>query len=151
MWFAPSPERRLPSRPEDPQWRLILFVSAAVAAVSTMRPWTMVAFERLWGQLAGPPGWQSSAGFTCLCTSLLVAVMTLIETSTPSSRQAVRPASLLLSAIALLSLLASLLSGPGMLRGVSATWTLCFYLACVSLLTLSFACVWRQLRHRQVM
>lgn len=127
---------------------MILFVSAAVVTICTMRPWTMVEFERLWGQLSGPPGWQSSAGFTCLSTSMLVAVMALAETSTPSSRQAVRPASLLLSLIALASMIGSLATGPGMLRGVSATWTLFYYAACAGLAALVVACAHRQLRHR---
>lgn len=115
-----------------------------------MAPWTVVAFERLWGAHSGPPGWQSSAGFTCLWTSLLVAVMTLAETSTPSSRQAVRPASLLLSVIALSTLLGTALAGPGLLRGVSATWTWCFYVTCVSLPLLALACTCRQVRHRRL-
>jgi hypothetical protein len=125
--FAPDPD---PPPPRDGarKWRGWLLLAAAVTAVATAPPWVEVSFARLFGVLAGPPGWQTSAGFTCLCTCLLVAVMTLAETQAPATHHAVRPASLLLVAVCTAALALEWADGPGMLRGVSATWTGAFWL-----------------------
>lgn len=136
----PSRERRL--------WTFVLFAAAAATALATRWPWLRVKFEQLFATQGhahglGPPGWQSTAGFTCLCTSLLVAVMALAESGSPTSRQAVRPGSLLVAIIALLTLLFEGLQGPGTLRGVTAAWTGWYYVACVSLPILAGTCLLR--------
>ena len=128
---------------ERPFWRTLLFVAPKAAALAAMRPWVEVEFVRLFGELSGPPGWNYSAGFTCLCTSALIFVMTLVETQTQSARQAVRPASMLLAVVMTLALALHLLRGPGMLRGVSATWTITFYAALAAALAVLAACAAR--------
>lgn len=142
LFAEPTPPSRHPFR-EHPFWRRVLFVAAAVTALAAMRPWIEVQFTSLFGELSGPPGWQSSAGFTCLCTSALVAVMALAETQSRSTRQAVRPASLLLAVVMTLSLVLHLVRGPGMLRGVSATWTYSFYVGAATALAVLTACAVR--------
>lgn len=139
-----DPPKPLPRAPKDrPFWRRVLFASAAITALAAMRPWTKVEFVRLFGELFGPPAWQSTAGFTCLCTSALVAVMALAETHTQSARQAVRPASLLLAGVMTLALALHVAKGPGSLRGVSAAWTFSLYISgCTSVLVLA-ACAIR--------
>lgn len=149
MQFAadPSPPPERPPR-DGRGWQLLLFASAAATVLATRWPWVRVKFERLFGNYSGPPAWQSTVGFTCLCTSLMVAVMALAESGTPSSRNAVRPGSLLLACVALMTLVASVLQGPGELRSVSATWTEWFYLAAIGLPLLFAACLqrWRNSR-----
>jgi hypothetical protein len=141
LFAEPKPPSMHPFA-ERPFWRTVLFVAAATTAIAAMRPWIEVQFVSLFGELSGPPGWQSSAGFTCLCTSALVAVMALAETKTLSAREAVRPASLLLAVVMTLSVLL-LVRGPGMLRGVSATWTFSFYVGAAMSLTVLAACAVR--------
>ena len=140
MRFLPTPEGPDP-RParEGPLWGRLLFLAAALTVVATRAPWLRVKFERLFGAHSGPPGWESPAGFTCLCTSMMVAMMALIESGTRESQQAVRPGSLLLTGIALLTLLLAAVQGPGDLRSVSASWTGWFYLACASTPLLCYA------------
>ncbi len=152
MQFAETPNLDHAPRHDRRWWRPVLYLSAGAAALATRWPWTEVRFTRIWEHVFGPPGWQSSAGFTCLCASLMATVMTLIETSSQKSREAVRPGTLLLVAIALLALLAELFAGPGMLRGVTAAWTTPFYVACVALPLLTLVCgarcIVRGSRHR---
>jgi len=138
----PGPPAPLPAR-DRPVWRYLLFGSVLLTVLATRWPWIRVKFESLFGQHSGPPAWESTAGFTCLCTSLMVAVMALAESGTPSSREAVRPGSLLIAVLALCTLVAAVLQGPGTLRSVSAVWTVWFYVACVSLPVLSFVCLRR--------
>lgn len=142
LFAEPKPSRQHPFR-ERPFWRRVLFIAAAITAFAAMRPWIEVQFTRMWGELSGPPGWQTSAGFTCLCTSALVAVMALAETQTRTTRQAVRPASLLLAVVMTLSLFLHVLRGPGLLRGVTATWTYSFYIGGATALTVLLACAVR--------
>ena len=149
MHFLPTPEPNRPP-PGDRRWWLpVLFASAIVGAAVTRWPWIQVKFERLFGGHVGPPGWQTTAGFTCLCTSALVAVLALAETRTPSSKQAVRPGSVMLVSLATLALLFDVLSGPGTLRGVSAEWTIQFYIACFALPLLLISCLlrWRAMHY----
>lgn len=151
MRFLPDP---VPPDPpplrEAPWWTLLLFAGALLTVLATRWPWLCVKFESLFGVHVGPPAWQSTAGFTCLVTSLMIAVMALAESGTAASRLAVRPGSLLLAAIALVVLLVSCVQGPGTLRSVSAAWTPWFYLACASLPLLALACLrrWAVLRRR---
>lgn len=142
LFAEPEQPNKHPFR-ERPFWRTVLFVAAAMTVVAAMRPWTEVQFVSLFGELSGPPGWHCSAGFTCLCTSALLAVLTLIETQTYSARQAVRPASLLLAIVMVLALILHLIRGPGMLRGVSATWTFTFYIGTSTSLAVLAACAVR--------
>lgn len=146
LTFLPAPDPSsgpTPAGRDHAAWRRVLLVSAALAAFATTRPWVQVQFERLFGMHSGPPGWQSSAGFTCLCSSLLVAIMALAETSSRTTQQAARPASLLLVGISALSLLLEWWDGPGLVRGVSATWTYAFWLLLASLPALLAACAFR--------
>lgn len=136
---APDPLPR-PPRPERRTWRTVLLLSAAAAAIASMRPWIEVQFHRLFGAVSGPPGWQSTAGFTCLCTSLLVAVMALAETQHRATHQAVRPGSLLLVVISALALALEWWDGPGQIRGVSASWTAAFWLLATAVPLLLLAC-----------
>ena len=69
--------------------------------------------------------------------------MALAETQTHSARQAVRPASLLLAIVMTLALALHLVRGPGMLRGVSATWTFSFYVGAAMALAVLAACAVR--------
>lgn len=131
-------------RKEGPFWRWLLFAAAAATVVCATQPWTRVEFTRLWGEIFDQPAWKStSAGFTCLCTSALVAVMALAETHTRTTRQAVRPASLLLAGVMALALIFYVLRGPGMLRGVTATWTISLYIGAVTSMLVLAACVAR--------
>jgi hypothetical protein len=145
--FLPSPEPTPPPGEAQP-WRRWLFASAAAAALATGWPWVQVSFERLFGALLGPPGWRSSAGFTCLCTCLLVAMMALAETQARSTHQAARPASVLLVAVAAAALLFEWLDGPGTLRGVTAQWTWAFWVVASATGALLFACTRRALHVR---
>jgi len=142
LFAEPKPPPRHPFR-EHPFWRQVLFVAAAITALAAMRPWIEVQFTSMFGEYSGPPGWQSSAGFTCLCTSALIAVMALAETQTMSARQAVRPASFLLAVVMTLSLALHLIRGPGDLRGATATWTYSFYVGASTALTVLAACAVR--------
>lgn len=105
-----------------------------------MRPWLQVQFARLFGDHVGPPGWQSSTGFTCLMTSLLVAVLSCVETESLSTQRAARPAGVLLVAIATVAVVLEWLQGPSLLRGVSAQWTWAFWAVLVALPVLLLAC-----------
>ncbi len=142
-----SPARRPGPQPKpDPAfWRWLLFGSAAAAALCSMQPWVRVRFEALFDGHVGPPGWHSSAGFTCLCTSALVTVMAIAESGTPASQHAVRPGSLMLVALTTLVLGFQWCGGPGMLRGVSAHWTVWFYLLLASVPVLLTTCMLRWL------
>ncbi|MBX3463036.1 MAG: hypothetical protein KF830_07685 [Planctomycetes bacterium] len=141
MHFLPPPLPREPQpRRDEPVWRWLLFASAVAAALGSTLPWVRVRFATLFGDVEGPPGWHSSAGFTCLCSSALVLVMALAESGSPASRLAVRPGSLLLAAITALAVGLEWQAGPGLLRGVSARWTACFYLVVASLPLLVAAC-----------
>lgn len=144
MWFA-EPRQPEPARRREPAfWRQLLFVAAITAVVAATRPWIQVAFVSLFGDVAGPPAWQeSTAGFTCLCTSALIAVMALVETQTRSAREAVRPASLLLATIMTLALVLHLLRGPGTIRGVTATWSMALYVGSAAAFALLAACASR--------
>ncbi|MGK0205834.1 MAG: hypothetical protein ACI89X_002792 [Planctomycetota bacterium] len=132
------------SRKERPFWRRLLFAAAAGTVIAATRPWTRVEFTTLFGEVFGPPAWQSTtAGFTCLCTSALLAVMALAESQTRSARDAVRPASLLLAVIMTLAVVMYIARGPGTLRGVSATWTLSLYIGVATSLMVLAACAVR--------
>jgi hypothetical protein len=122
----------IPPRDVGGVWRWVLLGGAAVAAAASLQPWTRVRFGRVFGEVLGPPGWESSAGFTCLCTSALLAVITLSETPSLESRAAVRPASLLLAAGMTAAQAAALVAGPGTLRGVTAAFTSSFYVGCAA-------------------
>lgn len=143
MHFRQAPD--LPARPMRDRrwWATVLFLSAAAAAIATRGPWIRVRFERLFSAQSGPPGWQTTAGFTCLCTSMLVVVLALVESGSATSREAVRPASALLTAIALLTMFCTEMAGPGQLAGVSAIWTSWFYVAGASLPVLAGICAVR--------
>ncbi len=143
--FVSAPEP-LPARGEPKRWRAWLLGSAAVAALATAQPWVQVRFERLFGAYFGPPGWRSSAGFTCLCTCLLVAIITLAETPARTTHQAARPASLMLVAVSAAAIALELWSGPGMLGGVTARWTVAFWLVVASVPVLLAACFARWAR-----
>jgi hypothetical protein len=137
--FLPAPEPT-PPRGEPQPWRGFLFASAAVAALATAWPWVRVEFERLFGAFAGPPGWRSSAGFTCLCTCALVALMAIAETQARSTHHAARPASLLLVAVCAAAIALEWWDGPGTLGGVSATWTWAFWMVAASVPVLLAVC-----------
>jgi phosphatidylserine synthase len=141
--FAPTPSPPRRPAPDGAFWRRVLLASAAAAAVATTQPWVAVQFGRLFGHHLGPPGWQSNAGFTCLCTCLLVAMLAVAETRAKSTQEASRPASAFLTALCAIALAVEWGAGPGQLRGVSATWTAAFWLAAVSVPALLIACLAR--------
>ncbi len=141
--FLPAPDPLPPPADDGRGWRPVLLVSATLAAFATMRPWVRVQFPQLFGHHVGPPGWQSSAGFTCLCTCALVGMLALAETDSLETHQAVRPASVLLVAISALAFALEWGDGPGHLRGVSAVWTWAFWLTATSLPLLLLACAQR--------
>ena len=143
MNFAEADSRRFRPLPERPLWRRVLLASAAAGAAAASQPWIRVKFESLFGRQFGSPAWQSSAGFTCLSTCALLAVMALSETQTRSTQRAVRPASMLLAAVMALAFALHVVRGPGMLRGVSATWTHSLYLAALATAAVTFACAMR--------
>ena len=132
-----------PPRRDPALWRWTLFAAAATVALCAALPWLQLRFALLFGEHLGPPGWHSQSGFTCLLTSLFVAVMALAETHTPSSRLAARPGSLLLVSVAAATLLVEWCEGPGSLRGMSATWTVWFYALSIGLPLLLGACALR--------
>ena len=141
--FLPSPDPMPTPASGAGHWRRVLLASAALAAIATTQPWVQVQFDRLFGSHSGPPGWQSSAGFMCLCSCALVSIMAIAETSSEVTQQAARPASLLLVAISVVSLAFEWWSGPGQLRGVSASWTFAFWLVICSLPALLAVCLAR--------
>ena len=143
MLFRAEPDHAAHRRPDAGGWSWLLFASAALAVFAATRPWLQVRFESLFGAHLGPPGWQSSAGFTCLCSSALIGVLALTETQSTTTREAVRPASLLLATLCGLVLLLQWWQGPGHLRGVSARWTWAFWLALVGVPVLWATCVAR--------
>ena len=145
MRFSASESRRFGRPTDGAASRLALFAAAVTGVVAASQPWVRVRFERLFGEVFGPPAWQSSAGFTCMCTCALVLVMALAETGTATTRRAVRPASLLLAAIMTLAFALHVARGPGMLRGVSAAWTLSVFVAGGACATLLIACASRAL------
>lgn len=145
--FAPDPDGP-PLRAGDPaRWRRVLLAAAAVAAAATMLPWSRVrdVLARLFGAHDGPPGWQSSAGFTCLCTCALVVILALAETPARATLRAARPASLMLVAVTAVALLLEGWSGPGELRGLAAERTPGFWLAALGVPVLLLACLLRWL------
>ena len=139
MRFSASEPRRFGRPTDGAASRLALFAAAVTGVVAASQPWVRVRFERLFGEVFGPPAWQTSAGFTCLCTCALVFVMALAETRTRAARQAVRPASLLLAAVMAVVVAGHALAGPGMLRGVSAAWTISAYVGGVATLAVLVA------------
>lgn len=141
--FAPAPRPPRPPAPGGTFGRRVVLVSATAAALATTQPWIAVQFERLFGAHPGPPGWQSNAGFTCLCTCLLVAMLAVAETRAKSTQEATRPASAFLTALCALALAVEWGAGPGQLRGVTATWTAAFWLALTSVPALLVACLAR--------
>ncbi|MBL8756560.1 MAG: hypothetical protein JNK15_24915 [Planctomycetes bacterium] len=142
--FAPSPAGPKPNEDADPRpFRPLLLVAAAIVAIASLRPWLQVQFVRLFGEHDGPPGWHSSAGFTCLCTSMLVAVLACSESRAIETQRAARPGSLLLVLLATLAVGCEWWQGPGLLRGVSARWTVAFWLVLAASVALLFACVRR--------
>ena len=146
MQFAPSPARDPAPHPDRPLWRRILLGSAAIGAACATQPWIRVRFAALFtpfSELFGPPAWHSSAGFTCLCTCALVAIITLAETGSRQSQSAVRPASLMLVVLMAASVVLHAGQGPGSLRGVSACWTSSFYAGGAAVAALIAACAMR--------
>ncbi|HEB52386.1 MAG TPA: hypothetical protein ENI87_03920 [bacterium] len=143
MNFAEADARRFRPLPERPLWRRVLLLASAAGAAAASQPWIRVKFENLFGHVLGAPAWQSSAGFTCLSTCALLAVMALSETHTRTTQRAVRPASMLLAAVMALALALHVARGPGMLRGVSATWTESMYLAAIATAVVTTACAMR--------
>jgi hypothetical protein len=141
--FLPAPPSSPVPSTDSPRWRGLLMLSAVIGALATMQPWIRVRFDQLFGEHDGPPGWQSSAGFTCLCSCALVMVMTLAETSTRTTQQAVRPACTLLVAISTLAVGFEMWQGPGMFRGVTAMWTWAFWLAGAAIAALLVSCLVR--------
>ena len=145
MLFSSAPELPPRRRAERPLWRRVLLGAAAIGVLASAQPWIRVKIASLFapfGNVFGPPAWHSSAGFTLLCTCALLIVLTLAETQTRSSSQAVRPASLMLVVVMLVCVGAYAGEGPGMLRGVTACWTYSFYIggaAAVLLLAASAA------------
>lgn len=149
--FAPTPDSPAQNAGSDPsRGRSMLLGAAAVTIAASMLPWVRVQFEGLFGRHAGPPGWQSSAGFTCLCTCLLVAMLAMAETKAKVTQQAARPGSLLLVVLATLTLALEWWQGPGFLGGVSACWTFAFWTGMAACPLLLIACVRRcaQIRTR---
>lgn len=141
--FAPAPRPPRPPSPRGALWRRVLLASAAAAVFATTQPWVLVRFERLFGVHFGPPGWRSTAGFTCLCTCLLVGMLAVAETRARSTQEAARPASAVLVAVSTLALLHEWRDGPGLLRGVTADWTQAFWLLAASVPALLLACLMR--------
>lgn len=146
MYFLPAHRERHFPEFERKLWRRLLLASAAVGAACSVQPWIRVHVASLFAPFAdvfGPPAWHGSAGFTCLCTCALVGVMTLAETPSHGSQQAVRPASLLLAVLTAAAVVLHASQGPGMLRGVSACWTQSFYAVFAAIAALLAACAMR--------
>lgn len=141
--FAPTPRRPWPRENPRQRWTTLLLLSAVIATLASTQPWVRVHFEELFGAHFGPPGWHSTAGFTCLCTCPLVAMLALCETKSSATQAAARPASLLLVALCAVALLCHGSAGPGELRGVSTRWTTPFWLVAASLPALLVACALR--------
>lgn len=146
MQFLPTPRRPDPAPLRDhPLFRWALLACAASIALCSLLPWIRLHADQLWGSFGDPPGWQSSAGFTCLCTCALVLLLALIEDGSPTSQRAVRPGSMMLVAAAAVALWLQWQHGPGTLRGLWASWTGWFYTALVLAPVLLSVCLvrWR--------
>jgi hypothetical protein len=145
MQFVPTsePAATPPHRRESLAWFRVLVVAGLASALLTRWPWTRVAFERLFGAHDGPPAFHSTAGFTCLCASLLIVVVALAETGAPRAREAARAGSATLAGLALLVLAFRVAAGPGSVRGVSASWTPWLFAACASVAAMACACAYR--------
>lgn len=148
MKFAPDPSPPPSRRPEAPRSsRWFLHCACIVAVVAAIQPWLRVAFPGLFLDHFGPPGWQSTPGFTCLMTALMVLLITLIESGTTHSKAAVQPARALLTAVAGVVMAATAWAGPGVMRGTTAAWTHWFWAAAAAVAAMLAASVWLQHRH----
>jgi hypothetical protein len=126
--FAPSREGRRDPAPTPVPWLAALLVGCcALAALATAFPWIRTRLPSLWGELVGPVGARTNAGFTCVTTCLLTGLLVLAEGRRPV--EAVRTASLLLMGTAGLVLAFRLWDGPGLLRGAAAMHTGWFFVS----------------------
>ncbi|MGE3173552.1 MAG: hypothetical protein AB7O97_13090 [Planctomycetota bacterium] len=133
MNFATAHHR--PDRPLWPRWPTsrplarALLGCCMVAVVTTAFPWVRILVPSLWGEVLGPVAARTDAGFTCVTTCLLTALLVLVEGSGAQTREAVRTGCLLMMAIAAAVIGWRLLIGPGELRGVSMAHSGWFFAA----------------------
>ena len=131
MKFAPGPSggngnRR---RPSARGLVYVLLVCCATVALASLFPWIQIAFPSLWGSGSGPRAIETTTGLTCLLACVLTALLASAEGRTEAARDAARAGSLVLMCVALLLIGRNLWTGPGMLRGVSASYANWFYAA----------------------
>lgn len=107
----------------------IVLACCGVAVLAAAFPWTLIEAEHLFGCVTGPIAARTSPGFTCVTTCLLTSLLLLGEGRSDESRDAVRTASALLMAAALVVLVLHLADGPGLLRGVDAEFSAWFFAA----------------------
>jgi hypothetical protein len=145
MNFAPGgPGRREPAPTSAPRSAGLLLGCCALAAAATAFPWIRVRLSSLWGDFSGPIGMHTNAGFTCVTTCLLTALLVLAEGRTAPAREAVRTGCLLLMAAAGCTLAWRLWDGPGSLRGATAAHTGWFFLSAIAVAAGIVACRLRQ-------
>jgi hypothetical protein len=125
-FFSEGPRRPRPFQ-ERPFLRYLLAAFCATTAYASTLPWTRVKFAHLHGVSgndgAGPAGWHTCAGFTCLMTALLNCVLLAVETPSAAARAATRPAAFLLLLVASIVLLFQLGREVPRVLGVTGEYT----------------------------
>lgn len=131
MRFAPHPSggNRNRRQPFARGLAHVLLLCCTTVALASLFPWIQIAFASLWGPGSGPRAIETTTGLTCLLACVLTALLSSSEGRTEASRDAARAGSMVLMSAALFLIGRSLWAGPGMLRGVSASYSNWFYAA----------------------
>ncbi len=111
---------------------LLLVGCCALTVLTAAFPWSRVDAAWWFGDFQAPIAVHTTAGFTCLMTCVLTALLVLSEGRTAAAREAVRTGCLLLTSAAATVLLWRLWEGPGYLRGAPTVHSGWFVVAAVA-------------------
>ena len=125
-----------------------LITACGVAIVACSFPWSEVAVPSLWGEGPGPRGLHTTAGFTCLITCVLCAMLTAFEGASAQTREASRTACVTVMAIAAIAIAQRILRGAGALHGFTAVHTHWFWWAVIAV-TIGTGFGWTRFRARR--
>lgn len=131
MKFLPQPSGRGGNhrKPHARGLARALLLCCTIVALASLFPWIQIAFVTLWGAGSGPRAIETTTGLTCLLACAMTALLTSSEGRTESAREAAGAGCLVLMSAALLLIGRSLWMGPGMFRGVTASYSNWFYAA----------------------